>query len=190
MVEKVLNINIGIGVDGMILICLFDVVLVKMCMFNNDGLEGKSCGNGLCCVVKYVYEYKLVEEIVFIIEMLVGIVMVEVIVEDGVVILVKIDMGVFCLICVEILMFGESEILFICENFLYNNYCYVFIVVLMGNLYVVIFVDDVEKVFFIIFGLVFEIYEMFLEWVNVEFIEILNEDEMNFCVWECGFGVI
>ena len=45
--EKVSNINTGIGADGMILICPSDVAPVKMRMFNNDGSEGKSCGNGL-----------------------------------------------------------------------------------------------------------------------------------------------
>ena len=62
--EKVSNINTGIGADGMILICPSDVAPVKMRMFNNDGSEGKSCGNGLRCVAKYAYEHKLVEETV------------------------------------------------------------------------------------------------------------------------------
>ena len=129
----------------MILICPSDVAPVKMRMFNNDGSEGKSCGNGLRCVAKYAYEHKLVEETVFTIETLAGIVTAEVTVEDGVVTLAKIDMGAPRLTRAEIPMLGEGETPFIRENFLYNNHRYAFTAVSMGNPHAVILVDDVEK---------------------------------------------
>ncbi len=50
-------------------------------------------------------------------------------------------------------------------------------------------VDDVEKAPLTTLGPVLETHEMFPERVNVEFIEILNDDEMNFRVWERGSGV-
>ncbi|GLV63504.1 diaminopimelate epimerase [Bacillus mycoides] len=187
--EKVSNINTGIGADGMILICPSDVAPVKMRMFNNDGSEGKSCGNGLRCVAKYAYEHKLVEDTVFTIETLAGIVTAEVTVEDDKVTLAKIDMGAPRLTREEIPMLGEGETPFIRENFLYNNHRYAFTAVSMGNPHAVIFVDDVEKAPLTTLGPVLETHEMFPERVNVEFIEILNDEEMNFRVWERGSGV-
>lgn len=88
----------GIGLDGMIFICLFECVDVKMCVFNNDGLEVKNCGNGLRCVVKYVYEYNLVISERFFIEMFSGVVEVMVYLQGNEVSEVIIDMGVFILV--------------------------------------------------------------------------------------------
>ena len=84
-------------------------------------------------------------------------------------------------------MLGEGETPFIRENFLYNNHRYAFTAVSMGNPHAVILVDDVEK--HLLQHSVLETHEMFPERVNVEFIEILNDDEMNFRVWERGSGV-
>ncbi len=75
------------------------------------------------------------------------------------------------------------------ENFLYNNHRYAFTAVSMGNPHAVILVDDVEKAPLTTLGPVLETHEMFPERVNVEFIEILNDDEMNFRVWERAIGV-
>lgn len=47
------------------------------------------------------------------------------------------------------------------------------IFVCMGNLYVVIFVDDIKEVDLFVVGLKLENYLFFFEWINVEFVEIL-----------------
>jgi diaminopimelate epimerase len=49
--------NIGIGADGLILICASEVADARMRMFNADGSESEMCGNGLRCVAKYVYDH-------------------------------------------------------------------------------------------------------------------------------------
>ena len=51
--------HFGIGSDGMILICPSDIADFRMRMYNNDGSEGKMCGNGVRCIAKYVYDYGL-----------------------------------------------------------------------------------------------------------------------------------
>ncbi|MDM5157064.1 diaminopimelate epimerase [Bacillus sp. DX1.1] len=187
--ENVSNINTGIGSDGMILICPSEVAPVKMRMFNKDGSEGKSCGNGLRCVAKYAYEHKLVEETVFTIETLAGIVTAEVTVEGDVVTLVTIDMGAPRLTRADLPMLGKGETPFIREDFLYSNHRYIFTAVSMGNPHAVIFVDDIEEAPLTTLGPVLETHEMFPESVNVEFIEIVNNYEMNFRVWERGSGI-
>jgi diaminopimelate epimerase len=51
--------NIGIGADGLILICASEVADARMRMFNADGSESEMCGNGLRCVAKYVYDHDI-----------------------------------------------------------------------------------------------------------------------------------
>ena len=49
----------GIGADGLILISPSETADVRMRIFNADGSEAEMCGNGIRCVPKYAYEYKL-----------------------------------------------------------------------------------------------------------------------------------
>ncbi|MBN2589486.1 MAG: diaminopimelate epimerase [Sedimentisphaerales bacterium] len=51
--------HFGVGGDGLILITPSEIADVRMRIFNADGSEAEMCGNGLRCVAKYTYEYKL-----------------------------------------------------------------------------------------------------------------------------------
>jgi diaminopimelate epimerase len=46
----------GIGADGLILILPSRRADARMRIFNADGSEGRTCGNGLRCLAKYLYE--------------------------------------------------------------------------------------------------------------------------------------
>lgn len=189
LARRVSDVNTGIGSDGMILVCPSENAPVKMRIFNRDGSEAKSCGNGLRCVAKYAYEHNLVEDTVFAIDTLSGLVHAEVTVQDGKVTLVTIDMGQPRLTRGEIPMLGEGETPFIIEEFLYKNRRYELTAVSMGNPHGVIFVDHIEDAPLTTLGPVLEKHEMFPDSVNVEFVEIVNEKEMNFRVWERGSGI-
>ena len=65
--------HFGIGGDGVIFICPSDVADAKMRMFNEDGSEGKMCGNGIRCVAKFVYDHGIAKKDVLQIETLSGI---------------------------------------------------------------------------------------------------------------------
>ena len=56
MAKLVSDRHLGIGSDGMILICRSNIADFKMKMFNSDGTEAGMCGNGIRCVGKYVYD--------------------------------------------------------------------------------------------------------------------------------------
>ena len=189
LARRVSDVNTGIGSDGMILVCPSENAPVKMRIFNRDGSEARSCGNGLRCVAKYAYEHSLVEDTVFSIDTLSGLVHAEVTVQDGKVTLVTIDMGQPRLTRSEIPMLGEGETPFIIEEFLYETRRYELTAVSMGNPHGVIFVDRIEDAPLTTLGPVLEKHEMFPDSVNVEFVEIVNEKEMNFRVWERGSGI-
>jgi diaminopimelate epimerase len=48
---------LGVGGDGLILICPSDAADAEMKMYNADGSFAEMCGNGIRCVAKYVYDH-------------------------------------------------------------------------------------------------------------------------------------
>ena len=93
MAVKMSNRNFGVGSDGLILINPSEKADFEMEMYNADGSRGEMCGNGIRCVAKYVYDYGLTDQTHISIETLGGIKYLDLMVEDGKVILVKVDMG-------------------------------------------------------------------------------------------------
>jgi diaminopimelate epimerase len=186
---KVSNVHTGIGSDGMILICPSDVAPVKMRIFNNDGSEGKNCGNGLRCVAKYAYEHKLVQTEVFNIETLSGLVEAQVQVENDIVQNVTIDMGQPRLARHEIPMKGQDAEQVVAEKVSFNGEDYEITAVSMGNPHVIFYVSDINEAPVTTLGPTVEKHERFPEGVNVEFVEVVSENEMHFRVWERGSGV-
>jgi len=59
----------------------------------------------------------------------------------------------------------------------------------MGNPHIIFFVDDIEKAPLTTLGPVVEKDARFPAGVNVEFVEIVNDHELHFRVWERGSGV-
>ncbi|MBD8070465.1 diaminopimelate epimerase [Bacillus sp. PS06] len=187
--KSVSNINTGIGSDGMILICPSDVAPVKMRIFNNDGSEGKNCGNGLRCVAKYAYENKLVTEQKFQIETLSGLVSAEVIVEDGKVSTVTINMGKPRLNRASIPMVGEDIVQVVNESMTFGDVDMSVTAVSMGNPHAIFYVDEINDAPLTTLGPVIEKDKRFPESVNVEFVEVVSENELHFRVWERGSGI-
>ncbi|MCM3618976.1 diaminopimelate epimerase [Sutcliffiella horikoshii] len=186
---KVANIHTGIGSDGMILICPSDSAPVKMRIFNNDGSEGKNCGNGLRCVAKYAYEHGIVHTDIFKIETLSGLVEAVVEVEEGEVTSVTVDMGEPRLSTREIPILVEEKEFLIAEPFEVDGATYEITTVSMGNPHVIFYLDDIKDAPLTSLGPVVEKDPRFPEGVNVEFVEVVSDDELHFRVWERGSGI-
>jgi diaminopimelate epimerase len=186
---KAANVHTGIGSDGMILICPSDIAPVKMRIFNNDGSEGKNCGNGLRCVAKYAFEHGLVNGERFKIETLSGLVEAELEVENGKVSNVTIDMGMPRLSTKEIPILVEEKEMLVNEPFAVEGITYQITTVSMGNPHVIFYVEDINKAPLTTLGPVVEKDPRFPESVNVEFVEVAAEDELHFRVWERGSGI-
>ena len=185
---SVSNIHTGIGSDGMILICPSDVADVKMRVFNNDGSEAKNCGNGLRCVAKYAFEHGLVKDTNFKIETISNIVKAIVHLENDAVSLVTINMGEPIFQRSLIPISGEEQE-FARDQILFEDELHSFIGVSMGNPHAVFEVKDIKHAPLTTLGPYVEKHELFPESVNVEFIECLPHNEINFVVWERGSGV-
>ncbi|UHA61947.1 diaminopimelate epimerase [Metabacillus litoralis] len=187
--RQVSNVYTGIGSDGLILICPSDKAEVKMRIFNNDGSEGKNCGNGLRCVAKYAFEHNLVKEKTFKIETLSGLVEATIHVEDNQVNLVTIDMGSPRLSKAEIPMEGEGSEQTISESIEFSGQQYDVTAVSMGNPHLIFYVDNINTAPVTTLGPIVEKDPRFPEGVNVEFVEVVSKNELHFRVWERGSGV-
>ncbi|AEB64825.1 MULTISPECIES: diaminopimelate epimerase [Bacillus] len=186
---KVSSVYTGIGSDGMILICPSEKAPVKMRIFNNDGSEGKNCGNGLRCVAKYAYEHKLTEETSFFIETLSGLVKADITVDNGIVSEVAVDMGEPRLTKKELPMLGNEDERTINETFVFGETELSGTAVSMGNPHIVFPVADISQAPLTTLGPVIEKDPRFPEGINVEFVETVSADELHFRVWERGSGI-
>lgn len=189
LAKDVSNVHTGIGSDGLILITPSERAPVGMRMFNKDGSEGKTCGNGLRCVAKYVYEHQLVSDTTFSVETRAGVVQAEVQEKKGKVHSVTIDMGKPLLHRKDIPMKGSETDKVVNEPFLVDETELRLTAVSMGNPHAVFFVDQIEKAPLYELGPAITGDHRFPEGVNVDFAEIIQSNEMNFRVWERGSGV-
>ncbi|KJE28659.1 diaminopimelate epimerase [Geobacillus kaustophilus] len=187
--RSVADVHTGIGSDGLILICPSEKAPVKMRIFNSDGSEGKNCGNGLRCVAKYAYEHGIVRERSFLIETLSGLVEACVAVEGGEVASVTVDMGEPRLSRSAIPMAGPQTDRVVAEPFAIGGAEYEITALSTGNPHVIFYVDDINKAPVTTLGPLVEKDPRFPEGVNVEFVEVVNERELHFRVWERGSGV-
>ena len=179
--------HFGIGSDGIILICPSKTADCRMDMYNADGSRGMMCGNGIRCVGKYVYERGIAKKEKLRVETLSGEKTLDLTVQNGEVVAVTVDMGKPILKAKEIpVAFGENEV--IDEPLMVDGAEHRITCVSMGNPHAVLFVRDVNRANLESVGPKIETNGMFPSRTNVEFIQILNKNEINMRVWERGSG--
>ncbi|MCP3898431.1 MAG: diaminopimelate epimerase, partial [Desulfobacteraceae bacterium] len=103
--------------------------------------------------------------------------------------LVRVDMGEPILTPAKIPFVSQNEKA-INEKLFFNDNkeCIEITAVSMGNPHAVVFVDDIKTINIKKTGQKIENHEKFPEKVNVEFIEVVREDELIMRVWERGAG--
>ena len=192
LAKKLCDRNFGIGADGLILILPSSKADLRMRIFNYDGSEAQMCGNGIRCFAKYAYENKLVLKNKFTVETLAGIITPELIFQDlknKKVLRIKVDMGIPKLRRREIPMIGEDTPTVVGERLKINSeQTFKITCVSMGNPHCITFVDDVQSIPVDKIGPKIENHSLFPEKTNAEFIQVINNKELNFRVWERGVG--
>ena len=179
--------HFGIGSDGLILINPSAVADVEMEMYNADGSRGEMCGNGIRCVGKYVYDYGLTDKTAISVETLGGIKYLELSVEDGKVVQVKVDMGKPELKAALIPIISEEELV-INEPIIVDGTEYKMTGVSMGNPHTVVYMEDIEHLDIEKTGPKFEHHERFPKRINTEFAAVLDRHTVSMRVWERGSG--
>jgi len=158
----------------------------QMQIYNPDGSEAEMCGNGIRIFAKYLYTKRIINKLKYRIKTKAGIIVPEIILKNGIIHGIKVDMGIPKLLRSEIPMTGPDEMV-INEDLLIDNQIFKITCVNMGNPHCTIFVDDIDMIDIFI-GEKIEYNKVFPNRINVEFIQILNRKEIKVRVWERGVG--
>lgn len=190
LTNRLSNRHFGVGSDGLILLCKSKVADLKMRMFNSDGSEAQMCGNGIRCVAKLAYELGLICEEITTIETLSGIKTLKLNIVKGKVKTVEVDMGAPILDATKIPVSSSAKI----EDKKVNaevkvkNKKIELTCVSMGNPHAVTFVNDIKNFKVAEYGPILENADIFPEKANIEFVEVVDKNNIKMRVWERGSG--
>ena len=184
--KKICRRRFSVGADGLLVLCDSSVADVKMRIFNADGSEAEMCGNGIRCLAKYCFENGITRKKELRIETLAGVKTVWLNVDDGTVRSVTVDMGSPILERSRIPMVGEGKC--IDEELNVEGEKFRITSLSVGNPHCVIFVNSVDEFPVEKFGPKIENHPVFPNRTNVEFVQVLRENEMKIRVWERGVG--
>ena len=145
------------------------------------------CGNGIRCVGKFVYDKGLTDKEAITIETLAGIKTLKLNIKDAKVETARVDMGEPVLEAENIpvisdempvknlkIKAGDKDFTFTCVS--------------MGNPHAITVVDDVDNFDVQKYGKIIEIEKSFPRRTNVEFIQIIDKNNIKMRVWERGAG--
>lgn len=177
----------GIGADGLILICPSKVSDFKMEIYNSDGSVAGMCGNGIRCLGKYVYDYRLTGKETLSIETKSGIRNMHLHIQDGKACGAMVDMGVPRLNAHSIPILSEKDLV-INDPIEVQKKNYRMTGISMGNPHVVIFSEEINGISLEETGRELEFHPRFPERANIEFCHVTARDRMEIRVWERGVG--
>jgi diaminopimelate epimerase len=184
---KICDRRAGVGADGIIVIMPSEKADFRMHYINSDGSLAEMCGNGIRCLSKYVFEHGLTQSADFLVETLGGLNRQTLTVEDGRVIEVSVDMGKPGFLRSEIPMLGdEGEV--VDEPLDVDGKQYRITALSTGNPHAVTFVDDVEAAPLSELGPKVERHPAFPNRTNVEFVHVIDRNNIRMRIWERGCG--
>lgn len=181
------NRHYGIGADGLILICPSKVSDFKMEIYNSDGSVAGMCGNGIRCLGKYVYDYRLTGKETLSIETKSGIRNMHLHIQDGKACGAMVDMGVPRLNAHSIPILSEKDLV-INDPIEVQKKNYRMTGISMGNPHAVIFSEEINGISLEETGRELEFHPRFPERANIEFCHVTARDRMEIRVWERGVG--
>lgn len=177
----------GIGADGLILICPSKVSDFKMEIYNSDGSVAGMCGNGIRCLGKYVYDYRLTGKETLSIETKSGIRNMHLHIQDGKACGAMVDMGVPRLNAHSIPILSEKDLV-INDPIEVQKKNYRMTGISMGNPHAVICSEEINGISLEETGRELEFHPRFPERANIEFCHVTARDRMEIRVWERGVG--
>lgn len=190
LTNRLSNRHFGVGSDGLILLCKSKVADLKMRMFNSDGSEAQMCGNGIRCVAKLAYELGLICEEITTIETLSGIKTLKLNIVKGKVKTVEVDMGAPILEAAKIPVSSSAKIedKKVKAEVKVKNKKIELTCVSMGNPHAVTFVNNIKNFKVAEYGPILENADIFPEKANIEFVEVVDKNNIKMRVWERGSG--
>jgi diaminopimelate epimerase len=190
-IEWLCDRNFGIGADGLILVrpgtAGGDFF---MAYYNADGHAAEMCGNGIRCLAKYVVDHDLVDEDrdEIVVDTLGGPKTIQVTRDyEGLLYMATVDMGAPILDPASIPTTIDDDMVVDCPiqtelgEFRVTT-------VSMGNPHAIIVVDDIDEAPVDTVGPLIETDPRFPKKTNVEFAQLVDEENVRLRVWERGVG--
>ena len=185
---KMSNRNFGVGSDGLILVMPSNIADCRMRMFNSDGSESEMCGNGIRCVGKFVHDKNIVKKDVITVETLAGIKTLQFFKDENNMVLdVKVNMGEPIFNPKDIPVISDEEIV---KNLILKAFDkeFIFTCVSIGNPHAITFVEDVDNFDVDKYGSILESDPAFPKRANIEFVEVIDNNNLKMRVFERGSG--
>jgi diaminopimelate epimerase len=184
-ITKICHRNFGIGSDGI----LFGPLLSEkgkflLRIFNPDGSEAEKSGNGLRIFSRYLWDMQLVKEEAFTIETKGGLVK-STVLDNGKT--VRVEMGKVSFWSNEIPVTGESREV-ISENITVDNKSFTFCAATIGNPHCVIPLPEITPDLAKQYGYLIESHKIFPNRINVQFMKVLDRENIQLEIWERGAG--
>lgn len=187
--RKISDRHFGVGGDGMIAIFPSVDADFRMRMFNADGSEAQMCGNASRCIGKYLHDKHFTDSTSIRLETLAGVKILHLnLDDDGQVDSVTVDMGTAKLKRREIPAAGNPDKEMFNELVTIDNVTFAVDGVGMGNPHGVIFVDEISDRHVLHYGPRLEVADIWPEKANIEFVKILDRNNIEMRVWERGSG--
>ncbi|MFA6074318.1 MAG: diaminopimelate epimerase [Negativicutes bacterium] len=177
--------HFGVGADGLLLIRPSAVADFYMLIINSDGTVAEMCGNATRCFAKHLRKYGYTDKTIVSIETLAGIKTAEIL-PDG---YVRVDLGVPNYNLGAVPMAGAADDISIGIAIEIEGRTFVVNGISMGNPHCVIFTDDADTIDLNYWGPKIENHPLFPVKTNVEFVKVIDCNNLQMRVWERGCGV-
>lgn len=180
--------HLGIGADGIILLLKSSIADYKMRIFNQDGSEAEMCGNGIRGLAKYIYENNISKKDILLIETNSGIKKVKLNITNNEIDNITVDMGKYSILKEDIPIIYKDKLICINEPLIIDNDTFYFSAISVGNPHCVIFVPDIDKIDIKKLGSKIESNPIFPNKTNVEFVQLIDKNNILMKVFERGSG--
>lgn len=182
---KICHRNFGCGSDGILYGPIFEDGNMFLKIFNPDGSEAEKSGNGIRIFSKYLKDEGYVKEDTFNLNTKGGRVLVTYLNEDGT--LIKVSMGKVSFNSKDVGVKGlEREV--IKEKITALDKEFIVTSLTIGNPHTVCIFDKLDDESIHKYGPYIENHEMFINRTNVQFVEVLDRNNIKIKIYERGAG--
>ena len=187
-IKTICEVHFGIGSDGILLKVPSKICDFGLRIFNPDASEAENCGNGLRIFSKYLFDYKLTTQKHFTIDILGREINCEIIeLENEQARRIKVGMGKANFISKAIPVSLDKEEC-INENLVIEDKTFNINCVSMGNPHCVVRRDNLSLEELLKYGPFIEKHALFPNKTNVQFIEVIDKNNIKALIWERGAG--
>lgn len=187
-ISQICNRNYGVGSDGILVLTESSKAEFGLKIYNPDGSEAEKSGNGIRIFVDYLYSMGYLSKTAFFIEVGGEIVGCEVFLDtNGTIVNIGVDIGKATFIPSKIpAAINKAEA--IDFPLILKDEQYMFSAVSVGNPHAVCIVDDLSQIDIKKIGPLIENHAIFPNRTNVQFVQILDRENVQIEIWERGAG--